>query len=206
MAVVPGTARHFDDDGEALRGARGFAGAGLDIKYRVSSNLSVDGTINPDFGQVEVDPAVVNLSAFETFFPEKRQFFLEGSQIFNGFGRGGGIDGPTVVDTTHFYSRRIGRSPQGFAFGDFVDTPANATILGAVKLSGKFSDNWTLGILDAVTGRERATTFTGGQEAAVPVEPQTNYLVARLNREFPGRGALGMMLTDVERQSTTPAL
>jgi hypothetical protein len=187
-------------------GSQMLQGVGVDVKYGISSNVTLNATANPDFGQVEVDPAVVNLSAFETFFPEKRQFFLEGSQIFNGFGRGGGIEGPTVVDTTHFYSRRIGRSPQGFAFGDFVDTPASATILGAVKLSGKFAGNWTLGILDAVTDRERATTSTGGERAAVPVEPQTNYLVARLNREFPGRGALGMMLTDVERQLTTPAL
>ena len=96
-------------------GARAFASAGLDLKYRVSSSLSLDATINPDFGQVEVDPAVVNLTAFETFFEEKRPFFIEGANIFSNFGRGGANNfwGFNRSEPMLFYSRRIGRSPQG---------------------------------------------------------------------------------------------
>ena len=92
-------------------GSRLFASAGLDMKYGLTSNLTVDATVNPDFGQVEVDPAVVNLSAFETFFEEKRAFFLEGAQIFNNFGRGGsnGNWGFNNSEPQIFYSRRIGR-------------------------------------------------------------------------------------------------
>ncbi len=116
-----------------------FAGAGLDLKYRVSSNLSLDGTINPDFGQVEVDPAVVNLTAFETFFEEKRPFFIEGANIFSNFGQTGANNfwGFNRAEPIVFYSRRIGRSPQGDANGDFVDAPTATTILGAAKLTGK---------------------------------------------------------------------
>src|SRR5207249_5261022 len=106
-------------------GARQFGATGLDIKYGVSSNVTLDATVNPDFGQVEVDPAVVNLSAFETFFPEKRPFFLEGANIFANFGQGGSNNywGFNRQDPNLFYTRRIGRSPQGSASGDFVDSP-----------------------------------------------------------------------------------
>ena len=95
-------------------GSRGFGAAGLDMKWGLTSNLTVSATVNPDFGQVEVDPAVVNLTAFETFFSEKRPFFLEGSQIFNNFGRGGANDywGFNNSEPQIFYSRRIGRAPQ----------------------------------------------------------------------------------------------
>ena len=105
-------------------GARAFAGTGVDLKYRMSSNLSLDGTINPDFGQVEVDPAVVNLTAFETFFEEKRPFFIEGREHLQQLRprparttSGGSIAPSRCI----FYSRRIGRSPQGSASGDFVE-------------------------------------------------------------------------------------
>ena len=83
----------------------------------MSSSLSLDGTVNPDFGQVEVDPAVVNLTAFETFFEEKRPFFIEGANIFSNFGRGGANNfwGFNRAEPLLFYSRRIGRAPQGSA-------------------------------------------------------------------------------------------
>src|SRR5439155_9830029 len=104
--------------------------AGLDVKYGITSNLTLTGTINPDFGQVEVDPAVVNLSQFETFFPEKRPFFIEGLNIFRF------ADSPAPShfnffnNPTNFYTRRIGRSPQGFVNADFVDAPTQTRILG----------------------------------------------------------------------------
>src|SRR5688572_3196257 len=120
-------------------GARAFGAAGVDMKWAVNSNLRLNATVNPDFGQVEVDPAVVNLTAFETFFEEKRPFFLEGSQIFTNFGYGGSNNywGFNTSEPTMFYSRRIGRAPQLSASGDFVDAPTATTILGATKLTGK---------------------------------------------------------------------
>src|SRR6184192_931062 len=112
--------------------------AGADVKYGLPGGLTLTATVNPDFGQVEVDPAVVNLSAFETFFPEKRPFFVEGANIFDNFGQGGSNNfwGFNRQEPNLFYSRRIGRAPQGSASGDFVDRPGSTTILGAGKLTG----------------------------------------------------------------------
>jgi hypothetical protein len=189
-------------------GARAFAGMGVDLKYRMSSNLSLDGTINPDFGQVEVDPAVVNLSAFETFFEEKRPFFIEGANIFSNFGHTGANNfwGFNRAEPMIFYSRRIGRSPQGSATGDFVDAPTASSILGAAKLTGKTRRGWSLGLLDAVTGRERARTVTEGVGARTEVEPLSNYLVVRAQREITKRGAIGVLATAVNRDLSAPAL
>src|SRR5205085_9442636 len=110
--------------------------AGLDLRYRLTSNLTLNATINPDFGQVEVDPAVLNLSAFETFFPEKRPFFVEGAQVFN-FGNFNCHFCSNVESISAFYSRRVGRSPTGagIAFShDYADVPDATAILGAAKL------------------------------------------------------------------------
>lgn len=134
-------------------GTRAFGSIGLDVKARVSGGLTLDATINPDFGQAEVDPAVVNLSAFETFFQEKRRFFIEGSDIFSNFGLGGANNffGFNMSDPDIFYSRRIGRAPQGHADGDFVDVPRAMTITAAAKLTGKTANGWTIGVLEALT-------------------------------------------------------
>jgi hypothetical protein len=120
-------------------GSRYFGATGFDVKYALRSNVILNATVNPDFGQVEIDPAVVNLGAFETFFPEKRPFFIEGAQIFSNFGYLGANNrfGFNRSDPLLIHTRRIGRSPQGFASGDFVDTPSSTTILGAAKLTGK---------------------------------------------------------------------
>src|SRR5438552_3527153 len=178
---------------------------GVDVKYALSSTLRLTGTINPDFGQVEVDPAVLNLSQFETFFPEKRPFFTEGASIFS-FGSGPAhfranfnFFGPSV-----FYSRRIGRSPQatGNLDGDYIDAPGETTILGAAKLSGKVGNGWTIGVLDALTDSERAhvgyepsTAASLGKTSlrdSQVVEPMTNYLVARSTKEY-GNSRVGFM-------------
>jgi len=187
-------------------GSRAFADAGMDVKWGLSSNLTLNGTINPDFGQVEVDPAVVNLSAFETFFDEKRPFFLEGSQIFGNFGSGGSNNfwGFNTSDPSIFYSRRIGRAPQLSASGDFVDPPTATTILGAAKLTGKTGGGWSLGVLEAITDRETARTQSGSVEGSAPVEPFTNYFVARVQREFGRRVGAGFMTTSVTRRLDTP--
>jgi hypothetical protein len=186
--IAPSSADDPFNDGTRL-----FGGTGIDLKYRLSSNLSLDGTINPDFGQVEVDPAVVNLTAFETFFEEKRPFFIEGANIFDNFGRTGANNfwGFNRAEPLIFYSRRVGRAPQGPADGEFVERPASSTILGAAKLTGKTKRGWSLGLLDAVTGRERAHRVTGGVRDDVPVEPLSNYLVGRAQRELGRRAAAG---------------
>src|SRR5829696_449692 len=163
-------------------GSRAFATAGVDLKWGVTSSLTLDGTVNPDFGQVEVDPAVVNLSQFETFFPEKRPFFLEGAQIFGNFGQGGANNfwGFNTSDPDIFYSRRIGRTPQVSASGEFTDLPAATTILGAAKLTGKTRNGWSFGLLNAVTDRETARVESEAIRGVATVEPLTNYLVMRM--------------------------
>ena len=157
--------------------------AGADFKYGLPSGLTLTATVNPDFGQVEVDPAVVNLSAYESFFPEKRPFFVEGASIFNiGSTRGG----PGYGNQQIFYSRRIGRSPQRFPSGQFVDMPDATTIYGAGKLTGK-AGPWTVGILNALTAEEKARVVDASNvESTTPVEPLTNYFVGRLQRNFSG--------------------
>ncbi len=174
-----------------------FGGMGADVKAGITSDLTLTATINPDFGQVEADPSVVNLSAFETFFPERRPFFTEGMDIFR-FGLGIG-DGD-LGNESLFYSRRIGRSPQGEVDGDFVDQPEATTILGAAKLSGKTAGGWSIGVLDALTGKETARSMTDGVESTTPVEPLTNYGVVRVIRDFrEGKSAIGGIFTTTNR-------
>ncbi|HUE97220.1 MAG TPA: DUF5916 domain-containing protein, partial [Longimicrobiaceae bacterium] len=173
---------------EPLRSdSEAFAGAGLDLKYRLSSNATLDATVNPDFGQVEVDPAVINLTAFETRFQERRPFFIEGAEIFR-FGEGGPT-GSTGRPAEVLYSRRIGRAPQGGAPSNAIyrDEPSATTILGAAKLTGKLGGGWSVGFLEAVTGRETAAYLDpqGARSEAV-VEPASNYLVARVRRDVRG--------------------
>ena len=155
--------------------------AGADIKYGLPNGLTLTATVNPDFGQVEVDPAVVNLSAYETFFPEKRPFFIEGANIFNiGTIQGG----PSYGSQQIFYSRRIGRPPQRFVSGQFVDAPDGTTIIGAGKLTGKIGA-WTIGVLNALTSEESARVIDASNvESTTPVEPLTNYFVGRLRRDY----------------------
>ena len=197
------------EDGDPFNdGARAFAGTGVDLKYRMTSSLSLDGTVNPDFGQVEVDPAVVNLTAFETFFEEKRPFFIEGANIFSNFGRGGANNfwGFNRAEPLLFYSRRIGRAPQGSASGDFVEQPTATTILGAAKVTGKTRRGWSVGMLDAVTGREWATAVTGDVSAETEVEPLSNYMVGRAEKELGRRAAIGAIATAVNRDLREPSL
>jgi len=135
---------------------------GADVKALLGSNLTLSATINPDFGQVEVDPAVVNLSAFETSFAEKRPFFVEGSGLL-GFGSFSCFTCSNVSSLSLFYSRRIGRAPQGALTVDtrFVDRPQNTDILGAAKLTGRFRGGLEFGALEAVTGAGRARLDPG---------------------------------------------
>ncbi|HXY39205.1 MAG TPA: DUF5916 domain-containing protein [Vicinamibacteria bacterium] len=189
-------------------GSRAFAGAGVDFKYGVGTGMALVGAINPDFGQVEVDPAVVNLTAFETFYDEKRPFFTEGSAIFLRFGRSGASDYTTFFypEPQLFYSRRIGRAPQGTASGDFVDAPTSTTILGAAKLVGRTSNGWTVGALEALTGSETAQVAVGDARSRFEVEPLTNYFVARAQHSVGSRGSIGFIVTSVLRDQGSPYL
>ncbi len=201
--IEPGPAGSPFNDGSRL-----FGTAGLDMKYGVSSSLTLTGTVNPDFGQVEVDPAVVNLTQFETFFEERRPFFTEGAKVFGDFGRSGASEyrGFFRPEPTLFYSRRVGRVPQGRISGAYVDIPTSTTILGAAKLVGRTRGGWTIGALDAVTGRERARISDGSQTIHQDAEPLTNYAVLRAQRELGARGAIGVLATSVIRESRNPSL
>jgi len=174
------------------------ANAGMDIKYNLRSNLIFDFSINPDFGQVEVDPAVINLTEAETYYPEKRPFFVEGSNLLN-FGRGGAsyISAFWQVPT-FFYSRRVGHSMQGQnGSGNIVDYPEWNTILTAAKIVGKLGEGWNIGFLNALTERELVTEGLN----KVEVEPFSSYSVFRLQKEFnQGRQGIGFILGSVLRK------
>jgi hypothetical protein len=185
-------------DGNPFETGSAFYGnVGADIRFGLTSSLTLAATINPDFGQVEADPSVVNLSAFESFFSERRPFFMEGADIFRV-----GVSAFSGAEQL-FYSRRIGRRPQGSADprGGFVEYPLNTTIIGAGKVSGKSANGWSIGVLGAVTGEEKATVIDSeGNRHRDVVEPLTNYSAARVQKEFDGgQRALGVMFTGVNR-------
>ncbi len=184
-------------------GRRSSGNSGFDLKVGLKSNLTLDATFNPDFGQVEVDPAVVNLSAYETYYQEKRPFFIEGASIFNGFGRGGiyinaDINWPSP---RFFYSRRIGRAPQGYVTkeGDYVRVPDRTTILGAAKITGKLG-GWNIGFVNALTAREQAEIDMSGERFHEVVEPFTYYGVFRAQKDVnQGQQGFGWMVTGLGR-------
>ncbi|MEE9571477.1 MAG: DUF5916 domain-containing protein [Candidatus Neomarinimicrobiota bacterium] len=174
---------------------------GLDARIGLTNNLTFDLTINPDFGQVEADPAELNLSAFESYFMEKRQFFVEGGNIFNfSLGLGDGNQSSNSL----FYTRRIGRTPHHYVEDDdgWESNPTATRILTAGKISGKTSSGWSIGVLDAVTARETGTVkFEEGlpsiQETA---EPLTNYFVSRVQKDLrEGRTTVGGIFTAINR-------
>jgi len=171
---------------------------GADLRMSVGSKLTMNATVNPDFGQVEIDPAVVNLTDVESFFQEKRPFFTEGVSVFrcgnNGANDYWGFNWPEPV---FFYSRRIGRTPQGETPGaEFTETPVATHILGAAKITGQTAPGWNVGTVQAVTRREEATLQNGGVESAYGVEPMTYYGVYRFMHEMNDRRqGLGLMAT-----------
>jgi hypothetical protein len=167
---------------------------GFDLKYGLASNLILDATINPDFGQVELDQPVLNLSAYETYYEEKRPFFVEGANLFD-------------TDYSLFYSRRIGRSPRGDIededyfgydpeFEEYTHYPKSTTILGAAKLTGKLGGGTSIAFLNAVTQKEIAKyiTTSGANREAV-VEPMANYSVLRLQQDVLSNSNVGGIFT-----------
>ena len=211
-AVASSANRPIADPGDPL--ARAHAADyrfGADVDYQLGPSLSLSATVNPDFGQVEVDPAVVNLSAFETFYPERRPFFVEGSDLFS-FGGFSCFFCSNVSSLDLFHSRRIGRSPRGASLaedaGQYASVPENTSILGAVKLTGRQSGGLSVGVLDAVTARERATVVSSsGERFQQPVAAPTNYFVGRAKRDFAGGNlVVGGILTSVLRGMSDPGL
>ncbi|UCC44632.1 MAG: carbohydrate binding family 9 domain-containing protein [Candidatus Zixiibacteriota bacterium] len=201
----------YDKDDPFTDGSDLAGRMGADLKMGLGPNLTLEATFNPDFGQVEADPAVVNLSQYETYFPERRPFFTEGNELFR----------PSGPD--YFYSRRIGAAPHGWADGDFTDQPDNTTILGASKITGRLSSGTSIGILSAVTAREHAKGFFSYFEVdssgPIPdttwadsthkfeVEPPAFYNVARVQQELRnGATTVGAILTstirDVDNKSS----
>jgi hypothetical protein len=182
-------------------------GIGVDIRTGIGTNLTLNATINPDFGQVEIDPAVINLSDVETFFSEKRPFFVEGASIFR-FGQGGARNywNFNWSNPTHFYSRRIGRVPQGQVESDydFISSPEGTRILGAAKLTGSLGNNWNMGVIQSVTKREFAETEynngVGLRKDRFEVEPLSYYGIFRGQKEFEqGHYGLGFISTVTAR-------
>ncbi|WP_025741048.1 DUF5916 domain-containing protein [Aquimarina pacifica] len=185
------------EEGNVFRdGSDAGLNAGLDAKIGITNDLTLDVTVNPDFGQVEADPAAIALDGFQIFFQEQRPFFVENKNIFDyRF-----ADGQDNV----FYSRRIGRAPQGTISeidGEFIDTPLNTTILGAAKFSGKTKNGWSLGLLESVTQKEiaRVQDADGNKREAI-VEPLTNYMVGRVQKDFNNRNSfIGGIFTATNR-------
>jgi hypothetical protein len=182
------------------KGNRYGINGGLDAKIGVTNNMTMDLTINPDFGQVEADPSQVNLSAYETYFSEKRPFFIEGKNITDfdlGIGTG------SSQEDNLFYSRRIGRRPQGdpaLKDGWYADVPAFTPILGAAKLTGKTKNGLSVGFIEAMTAEVKAEIDTIGGRKMETVEPLTNYLVGRIQRDFKGgKTIIGGIITGTYR-------
>ena len=200
LEIQPFTVTQLDtypeEPGNPYRDGSDFnLNGGLDAKIGITNDLTLDLTVNPDFGQVEADPAAIALDGFQIFFREQRPFFVENKNIFD-------YQFADNQDNV-FYSRRIGRSPQGFANagpGEYVDTPQNTTILGAAKFSGKTNDGWSIGVLESVTSREFAEIDTNGSKRKEMVEPVTNYFVGRVQKDFNERNTfVGGIFTATNR-------
>ena len=162
---------------------------GLDGKIGLSSDFTLDYTINPDFGQVEADPSVLSLSSYEVFYNEKRPFFLEGNNV---------LDFSTGRDLL-FYSRRIGRAPvfsPGLQDGQTMSMPDNTSIISALKVTGKNKKGLSLGVVQSLTAREEATIYSGDEHEQLTVEPFSSYFVGRVKQDFnEGNTVLGGILT-----------
>ena len=185
----------------------GSGSAGLDAKVGLGSNFTLDATVNPDFGQVEADPSVINLTAFETFFEEKRPFFLEGKNIFE-FALGEGFFGGGDM---LYYSRRIGAAPSllpSLSEGEFTGSPpAATTILTALKVTGKTRNGLSIGLVQSLASKETVRVSLNGQERSQVVEPYTNYFAGRVQKDWGGDNTiLGGMLTSTHRWISDPAL
>jgi len=183
-------------------GTDGRSGFGLDAKVGITNDITLDATINPDFGQVEADPSAIALDGFQIFFPEQRPFFIENKNLFD-YKFASSFAGNTAGFDNLFYSRRIGRAPQGFPglqVGEFSNQPDVTTIHAAAKVSGKTKSGWSLAFLESITANEKADIASSGFERRETVEPRTNYFVGRVQKEFNARNSwIGVMTTATNR-------
>lgn len=205
--IMGGLEKSVKEDGNPYEtGTKWINNAGLDGKIAVTNSLTLNFTINPDFGQVEADPSEVNLSAFESYFREQRPFFVEGSNIYN-FPL---VAGDMFSSEKLFYSRRIGRRPQydpDIEDDAYIKMPDHTRILGAFKLSGKTESGWSIGIMESVTNNEYALIDSGGFEKKQIVEPLTNYFNTRIQKDFnDGKTIVGGMITATNRSIKDSAL
>ncbi len=206
-----GSVRTYEaEEGNPFRdGSDGKLTVGLDAKIGITNDMTMDLTINPDFGQVEADPSAIALDGFQIFFEEQRPFFVENKNIFD-YSVSSSQAGNTFGSDNLFYSRRIGRSPQGYpdaGDNEFVDQPENTNILGAAKFSGKTKNGWSIGVLESVTAKKYATIDTNGQRRKEVVEPLTNYFVGRLQKDFNDRNSfIGGIFTATNRDRLTEDL
>lgn len=201
LEIQPFTVLQYDkyppEAGNPYRTGSDFKlNAGLDAKIGITNDLTLDLTVNPDFGQVEADPGAIALDGFQIFFREQRPFFVENSNIFD-YEFANGSD-------NLFYSRRIGRNPHrnaNLAFGEYANEPQNSRILGAAKFSGKTRDGWSIGVLESVTGNEYAEIRqVDGETREQIVEPLTNYFVTRIQKDFNERNSfIGGIFTATNR-------
>ena len=169
---------------------------GGDVQYGITSGISLNATVNPDFGQVEVDPASLNLSAYEEYFEERRPFFVQGASIFEN------------ADYNFFYSRRIGRKPSHFELPDDateISRPEATTILGAAKIVGKTNSKTSFGIMEAVTAPAHAQIEKAGNPHDYLVEPLTNYFTGRVKQDILDNSYVGLITTAVNRRSSNAA-
>lgn len=199
------------EDGNPFRdGSDSDITVGLDAKIGITNDLTLDLTVNPDFGQVEADPSAIALDGFQIFFREQRPFFVENKNIFD-FNLSESEAGNTFGFDNVFYSRRIGRSPQGSpntSNQEFVDQPNNTPIIGAAKFSGKTKDGWAIGVLESVTAKRYASIIDDeGNRRKEMVEPLTNYFVGRLQKDFNERNSyIGGIFTATNRDNLTEQL
>ncbi|WP_127136495.1 DUF5916 domain-containing protein [Flagellimonas oceanensis] len=203
--TVAKTETYEAEEGNPFRdGSENNITVGLDAKIGITNDLTLDLTVNPDFGQVDADPSAIALDGFQIFFQERRPFFVENKNIFD-FRVSQSEAGNTFGSDNIFYSRRIGRSPQGYpdtSDGEFVDQPDNTPIIGAAKFSGKTKDGWAIGVLESVTAKRTATILNGnGDTRKEMVEPLTNYFVGRLQKDFNQRNSyIGGIFTATNRE------
>ncbi len=190
-------------------GNEGKLTVGADAKIGITNDLTLDLTVNPDFGQVEADPSAIALDGFQIFFREQRPFFVENKNIFD-YRVSRSEAGNTFNFDNVFYSRRIGRSPQGYPDtedGEFVNQPENTPILGAAKFSGKTKKGWSIGVLESVTARRTAEISGNADSRKEVVEPLTNYFVGRLQKDFNnGDTYVGGIFTATNRENLTDEL
>lgn len=201
VELLPHVLGRIEPNPEGTGGAEGSASAGLDAKIGLTSNFTLDATINPDFGQVEADPSVINLTAYETFYPEKRPFFLEGKKI---------LSFPIEGFDQLFYSRRIGQAPSytpPLGPDETIDSPESTTILGAAKITGRTDGGLSVGFLQSLTGAETAQISSPSGSREQQVEPFGSYTVGRIHKDWDkGNTSLGGMVTEAHRSISDPQL